>query len=227
MSGVTDCYQPPEKKLELTRRCLTVMWECRQPVSIVTKSRLILRDLDALAGLASVGAARVAVSLTTLDPHLARLMEPRASAPADRIEAIRRLSAAGVPTAVMVAPVIPGLTDREMPRILEAAAGAGASSAGYVLLRLPHQVKTLFLDWLESHYPQRARHVQSLLRQSRGGKLYDAAYSCRMKGEGEFADQIGDMFKVFRTRFGLDHPAAELSSEAFGHPQPDGQMMLF
>jgi len=227
MSGVTDPYQPIESRLRITRGCLEVMSECFQPVGIVTKNRLILRDIDLIAPLARVGAARVAVSVTTLDNRLASAMEPRASSPGERLRAIRELSDAGIEVVVMVAPIIPGLNDREIPQILEAAAEAGAVSAGYVLLRLPHQVKALFLDWLARHYPQRASHVQSLIRESRDGALYDSTYGARHRGNGPVAKQIGDLFSVFRRRWGLERSLRPLSSDYFRRPALDGQMLLF
>jgi DNA repair photolyase len=227
MSGVTDCYQPIEAKLRITRRCLEVMAECRQPVGIVTKNHLVVRDLDLLGELASFGAASVAVSITTLDRDLAMRMEPRASAPADRLKTVRELSSAGVPVAVMVAPVLPGLTDQEMPRILEAAAEAGAASAGWVMLRLPHQVKALVIDWLHRHAPDRAARVERLIRDMRGGELYDATFGTRKRGRGAHAEMISSVFRTYTRRHGLDKPGAELSSAAFRRPVLDGQMDLF
>ncbi len=169
MSGVTDPYQPVERELKITRGCLEVLAECRQAVSFITKNKLITRDLDLLTRLGEHNAARAAVSLTTLDNALAAKMEPRASSPSERLEAIRALADAGIPVTVMTAPMIPGLNDRELPALLEAAREAGAASAGYVLLRLPWQLKDLFLEWLQRHFPDRAAHVESLIRQSRGG----------------------------------------------------------
>jgi DNA repair photolyase len=227
MSGVTDCYQPIEEKLRITRGCLQVMAECRQPVSIVTKSRLILRDLDLLTTLAADRAASVAVSITTLDPSLSRRMEPRASSPAQRLKTIETLAAAGIPVSVMTAPIIAGLNDREVPSILEAASRAGARSAGWVMLRLPHQIKALFLDWLQREFPDRATHVESLIRQMRGGDLYDATWRTRQRGEGPMAEQIARVFKIFSKRYGLDRPWPGLSSKSFRPPPLQGQMPLF
>lgn len=227
MSGVTDPYQPIEKTLRLTRGCLQVMARCRQPVSFVTKNRLVQRDLDLLSELAKHNAVRVAISITTLDKALAGVMEPRAAAPAARLETVRQLREAGVPTTVLVAPIVPGLTDRETPAILEAAAEAGAQSASFVLLRLPHQVKELFLDWLKRHYPQRADHVESLIRQTRGGALYDARFGVRKRGQGPIAEQINQQFHLFARRYGLDETLPPLNSEAFAPPNLDGQMGLF
>ena len=170
----TDPYQPVERRLEITRGILEVLARCRHPATIVTKSAAVVRDLDLLVPMARQNLVRVAISVTTLDGDLARRLEPRAAAPHRRLQAIRQLREAGVPVGVMVAPIIPALTDHEIERILDAAVAAGASSAGYVLLRLPHEVKELFERWLETHAPERAAHVLSLVRQCRGGRLYDA-----------------------------------------------------
>jgi DNA repair photolyase len=227
MSGVTDPYQPLEAGLRLTRACLEVMAACRQPVSIVTKSRLIVRDIDLLAELARHHAACAALSVTTLDPELARSMEPRASRPADRLDSIRALSGAGVPVQVMVAPIIPGLNDQEIPAILEAAADAGARGAGWVLLRLPHQVKAIFLEWLQRCHPQRAARIERLVRETRNGDLYDPAFGRRQRGAGHLALQIRQTFTIFARRCGLDQPLPPLSSQAFRPPSTSGQMRLF
>lgn len=218
MSGVTDCYQPIERHLRITRGCLEVMAECRQPVGIVTKNRLVLRDLDLLQELAKHSAARVAISVTTLDNRLSAKMEPRASSPSERLATIKELSEAGVPVIAMVAPIIPGLTDKETPAILKAVKEAGAIGAGYVLLRLPHQLKQLFLDWLARHFPDRAGHVESLIRQTRSGELYDARTGIRQVGQGPIAEQIAAMFKVFTKRFGLAAPLPPLSGRSFVRP---------
>jgi DNA repair photolyase len=227
MAGVTDPYQPIERKLRITRGCLEVMARCKQPVSFVTKNRLVTRDLDLLRELAAHRVVRVAVSITTLDAALAGEMEPRAASPQHRLETVRLLTEAGVPAMVMVAPIVPGLTDHETPAILEAAAEAGAVGASYVLLRLPHQIKALFLDWLKRTRPQRADHVESLIRQTRGGELYDARFGIRQKGEGPLAAQIGQQFKVFAKRYGLARKLPALNSDAFVRPSLDGQMGLF
>ncbi len=227
MSGVTDCYQPLEAKLRITRGCLAVMAECRQPVSIITKSKLVLRDLDLLSELATHNAVSVGISITSLRNDIAMAMEPRASSPANRLKAIGELSRAGVPVMVMVAPVVPGLTDPEMPAILEAAAEAGAKSAGWVMLRLPYQIKALFLEWLQREFPERAERVESRIREMRGGNLYDAQFGTRMRGEGHHAEAIATMFKTYRKRFGLDQPIPPLSSSAFIKPNLDGQLGLF
>ncbi len=230
MSTVTDCYQPIESKLQITRRCLEVFAQCVQPVGIVTKNRLVLRDLDLLQELSVHRAACVAVSLTSLDSGLAAKMEPRASSPRDRLETIAKLSRANVPVMAMIAPVIPGLNDRELPKLLAAAAQAGAVSATYVLLRLPFQVKTLFLDWLARYFPDRAKHIEALVRGTRGGGLYDSMFGRRMKGQGEVAGQIGRVFDVFARRNGLTDSKAmmtSLSSAGFRRPAYDEQLVLF
>jgi len=227
MSGVTDPYQPIEARLGLTRRCLEVLAAARQPVSLVTKSRLVLRDLDLLQRLAEHRAVRVAVSLTTLDHRLAAKMEPRASSPADRVWAIRRLASAGVEVVAMIAPIIPAITDREVPKLLEAAADAGAQGAGYVLLRLPHQNKELFMEWLDRCFPGRRSHVESLLRQVRGGELYNAEFGQRKSGTGPYAEQIRTTFDLFARRFGLQRDLGPLNADAFRRPVDHEQMPLF
>ena len=227
MAGVTDVYQPIERDLRLTRGCLEVFAECRHPVAIVTKNRLVTRDLDLLAELARHNAARVAVSVTTLNNKLAASLEPRASSPGERLAAIGELTAAGVPVTVMVAPIIPGLTDHETPAILRAAAEHGATGAAYVLLRLPHQVKEIFLDWLRRCVPGRAAHVESLIRQTRGGNLYDPRFGRRQRGEGAVARQIGATFKLFARRHGLTCRRSELNTAAFRRPAAAGQGSLF
>jgi DNA repair photolyase len=200
----TDPYQPIERRMRVTRDILEVLARCRHPLTVITKSALVLRDLDLLADLARDGLAAVAISITTLDPDLKRVMEPQAASPRARLEAVRRLSEAGVPTGVLVAPVIPALTDHEMEGILEACASAGAQWAGYVLLRLPHEVKDLFREWLAAHYPERAEHVMSLLRQMRGGKDYDPSFGARMRGTGPLAQLLRSRFHVACRRLGLD-----------------------
>jgi DNA repair photolyase len=227
LSGVTDPYQPLEAKLKITRGCLEVMAECRQPVSVVTKSRLITRDLDLLAKLARYGAVTVAISVTTLDPGLAAVMEPRASRPADRLRAIRDLADAGIPVMMYTAPIIPGLNDRELPSLLQAASEAGAGSAHWMMIRLPHQVKTLFLDWLRTHFPDRAARIEGLIRQLHGGRLYDSRFGVRHRGRGPVADQIEATFKVFARRCGLDKPLKRPSSSAFRKPADAAQLRLF
>jgi DNA repair photolyase len=219
LSGVTDCYQPIERRLRLTRRCLEVLAEFRNPVAVITKNHLVTRDIDILKELASHSAAAVHVSITTLDSSLHRVMEPRTSSPERKLETIRELAAAGIPVGVMAAPVIPGLTDHELPGILEAAARAGARQAGYVLLRLPHAVAPLFEEWLSSHFPDRKEKVLNRIRSVRGGKLNDPRFGSRMKGEGIFAEQIAGMFAVASRRAGFDKRRVELSTSAFRNPR--------
>ena len=225
LSGNTDCYQPAERKLEITRRCLAVFAELRHPVAVITKNELVTRDIDYLQELAAHQAATVAISITTLDGELARRMEPRASHPRDRLKAVERLAAAGIPTSVMVAPVVPAITDHEIPKILEAAAAAGAQSAGYVMLRLPGAVAGLFESWLEEHFPDRKDKVMNRVREMRGGKVYDSTFGSRMRGEGIFAEQIRATFETFQRRYGLDQPRPELSTAAFR--RPGEQLSLF
>lgn len=227
MSGVTDCYQPAERRLEVTRRCLEVLAEFRNPVGVITKNELVTRDIDVLQELAAHDAAVVMLSITTLDPEVARRMEPRASHPRDRLKAIERLAAAGIPVGVMVAPVVPAITDHEMPKILEAAAAAGARTAGYVVMRLPGAVAGLFERWLEEHFPDRKDKVLNRVRDLRGGQLYDPRFGSRMRGEGLFADQIRVTFQTFKRRYGLDQPFPELSTAAFRVPGRVEQLGLF
>jgi DNA repair photolyase len=224
----TDPYQPQERKLGITRGILEVLSRCRHPVTIVTKSAAVTRDLDLLAPMATDGLAGVAISITTLDAGLARNLEPRAAAPHRRLDALRRLSAAGVPTSVLVAPIIPGLNDHELEAVLEAAAGAGASYAGYVLLRLPHELRELFTAWLEAHAPLRARHVLALIRECRGGRLNDPHFGSRMRGQGAYAELIGRRFALGKRRFGFDRARAPLRTDLFQPPVADrGQLRLF
>lgn len=228
MSGVTDAYQPVERDLGITRACLAACAERGQPVSVITKNRLVTRDIDHLVRLATLPtgcAARVAISLTTLDASLARSMEPRASSPRERLRAMRELSDAGVPVAVMTAPILPGLTDHELPQLLEAAADHGATSAGYVLLRLPWQNKDLVLEWLRRDYPGRAGAVESFIREASGGALYDARFGMRQKGSGPRAEQIRSTFELFTRRYNLATPRETLSSAGF-RPR-GGQPTLF
>jgi DNA repair photolyase len=220
MSGVTDCYQPVERRLQLTRRCLQVFAEFRNPVGIVTKSALVTRDIDILAELAKYQAAAVFLSVTTLDAELANKMEPRAAAPAARLRAIRELTAAGIPVGILMAPIIPGLNDHEAPAVLEAAAEAGALTAGYVTLRLPYSVKDVFTSWLEQHYPERKEKVLGRLREVRGGQLNDARWGVRMRGEGEWADLFATMFKLHRKRVGMREDGPALSTEHFTNGRP-------
>ena len=218
LSGVTDPYQPIERKLELTRACLEVLAGCRNPVAIITKNALVERDSDLLAEMAALNTAAVFVSITTLDAELARRMEPRTSHPGRRLEAIAKLTALGIPCGVMVAPVVPGLTDHELPAILEAASRAGARWARYIPLRLPGAVAGLFESWLEEHYPDRKGKVLSRIRSMRGGRLNDASFGSRMKGEGPFAEQISTLFESSRKRLGYLGGRTELSTEHFRRP---------
>jgi DNA repair photolyase len=226
ISGVTDCYQPVERKLKLTRRCLQVLAEFRNPVGLVTKNVLVTRDIDVLGELAKYQAAQVFISLTTLDTELRKVMEPRTSPPAARLSAIRALAQAGIPVGALIAPVIPGLTDHELPALVEAAAEAGARTAGYVILRLPHGVAPMFERWLETHFPDRKDKVLNRVRAMRGGKLYESAFGKRMRGEGIFADQIDSLFEVARRKYGLTECLPELSTAAFRKP-PGAQLDLF
>jgi len=228
LSGNTDAYQPVERRLRITRRCLEVLAEFRNPVGIVTKSYLVSRDVDLLAELASHNAAAVVLSVTTLRQDIQRVMEPRASIPSRRLGAIRVLADAGIPVGVNIAPVVPGLTDHEVPAILEAAAEAGASFAGYILLRLPYGVKDIFSTWLGQHFPERKDKVLNRVREMRGGKLYDGRYSVRGRGEGPWAKQLESLFHVHRSRLGLDRPPA-LSAASFIAPADPArpQMELF
>jgi DNA repair photolyase len=215
MSGVTDPYQPVEKKLRITRGCLEVLAEFRNPVAIITKNRLVTRDVDLLRELAAYNAAAVNISVTSLDPKLQRVLEPRTSSPEARLDAIRQLRAAGVPTGVMVAPIIPGLTDHEVPRILEACAKAGVQFAGYTIVRLPWAVASLFEHWLEEHFPDRKEKVLGRIRHLRGnGRLNNSQWHKRMTGEGIFAEQIASLFEVGCRRAGIGE-RPKLSTAAF------------
>lgn len=226
LSGVTDCYQPVERKLQLTRRCLEVLAEFRNPVGIVTKNLLVTRDVDLLQELARHKAAAVFISLTTLDANLRQVMEPRTSPPVARLGAIRTLASAGIPVGVMVAPVIPGLTDHELPAILAAAAGAGATFAGYIPVRLPLAVAPLFERWLDQHVPLKKEKVLHRIRAMRGGRLNDPRFGSRMKGEGVFAQQLAQLFNVVCRKAGLAKSGPELSTAAFRRV-PDRQLNLF
>ena len=211
----TDPYQPIEKQYRIMREILEVLEARGHPVGIVTKSALVTRDIDILSRMAERGLAKVALSVTTLDRMLARTMEPRASTPTKRLEAIRQLSDAGIPASVMVAPIIPGLTDQEMERILDSARAAGAREAGYVILRLPLEVSPIFKDWLLRHYPDRYRHVMSLIRSMRDGKDYDSEWGKRMKGAGPYAWQIGRRFEITAKRLGLNVERRTLRTDQF------------
>lgn len=228
MSGVTDAYQPIERRLGITRGCIEVLAEARNPLGIVTKNALVCRDLDLLGELARFEAVSVCLSVTTLDSTLAGTLEPRASSPNRRLQAIRTLADAGVPVGVLVAPVIPGLNDHEIPAILEAAADAGARFAGWVLLRLPGAVEPVFADWLARHAPERRKRVENRLRELRGGALSDSRFGHRMRGAGTYAEHLRGLFDLSRERLGLARRGLELSTAAFRPPRAlDGQLALF
>jgi len=217
-SGITDCYQPIERKLEITRRCLEVLVEFRNPVVIITKSHLVTRDIDLLSSLARFNAAKVVISMTTLDRDLSRRMEPRASQPDHRLQAIRLLTQAGIPTTINMAPVIPGLNDHEIAQLLQQASDAGATEAHYVLLRLPYGVKEIFPDWLEKNFPSRKNKILNQLCVSRAGQLYQADFETRMTGTGIYAEQIEKIFSVYRSKFGLNQRSTHLSTAHFQRP---------
>ena len=227
-SGVTDCYQPAEREFRLTRGCLNVAKQFRQPIGIVTKNALVTRDLDLLQPMAQLRLAHVFLSITTLDPELARDMEPRTSIPSARLRAIRMLSNAGIPVGVMVAPIIPGLNDSEIPAILEQARSAGAIAAGYILLRLPLTVEPVFLEWLERTQPLKAEKVLSRIRASRDGKLSQSQWGERMRGSGPIAEQIRGMFQAFSKKLGFLPKLPPKNTDSFRRPRPSsGQLELF
>jgi len=226
LSGVTDAYQPVERRLQLTRRCLEVLAEFRNPVIVVTKSHLVTRDLDVLSTLARHDAAAVFLSVTSLDGELCRVLEPRASQPQGRLAAIEAAARAGVPVGVLVAPVIPGLNDHEIPAILTAAAGAGARFAGYVVLRLPHAVAGLFEEWLGQHFPDKKDKILGRIRDLRGGKLNDPRFGSRMRGEGILARTIKDLFTLASRKAGIHGRGPKLSPAAFRRPG-ETQPLLF
>lgn len=224
----TDPYQPVERKLGITRELLQILAEFNLPVAITTKSALVVRDIDILQPMAAKGLARVAISLGTLDDGLARTMEPRANSPSRRLEAIRRLAAAGIPVGVLTSPLIPGLNDKDMEKVMEAAANVGATFANYVILRLPLEVRDLFVEWLERHFPLRARHVMSLVRQMRDGLDYDPDFRTRMRGTGLYADLIAQRFKIASRRFSLNLERPSMDTSLFRRPTPQtDQLALF
>lgn len=228
MSGVTDCYQPCERKFRLTRGLLEVMNEASQAVTIVTKNALVCRDIDILSQMAERNLVQVGLSVTTLDPKLGRVLEPRTSSPEARLKAIAALSSAGITVRAMLAPLIPGLTDHELPQLLEAVKAAGAGAASYILLRLPHAVAPIFQQWLVEHRPLALPRIEGLIRGARGGALYKAEFGTRMKGQGVYADHIKKTFAVFVKKLGLDGPMPELDCSQFRRPRgPDGQQRLF
>lgn len=225
LSGNTDCYQPVERRLRLTRRCLEVFREFRNPVGIITKSALVTRDIDVLADLAAVGAAHVTVSITSLDADLARRMEPRAATPERRLDAIAALSAAAIPVSVNVAPIVPGLNDSEIPVILERAAAAGAQGAAWIMVRLPKPVDQLFEEWLVRNFPDRCQRVLRRIRECRDGRISDSRFGHRMRGEGVYAEQIAALFRTAARRAGLDRPLPSLSTAAFRRPPQAGEQL--
>ncbi|MGB0581892.1 MAG: PA0069 family radical SAM protein [Limisphaerales bacterium] len=218
MSGVTDCYQPIERKLKLTRACLEVLAECRNPVGIVTKNSMVTRDLDLLKELAEHQAAAVFISLTTLDTKLRSILEPRTSPPAARLRTIRTLAEAGIPVGVMVAPVIPAINDHEIPKLIAAAAEAGATHAAFVAIRLPYANKELFDQWLEEHFPDRKEKVLNQIRSLRDGKLNSSDFGDRMRGTGNIAEQIEQMFTIASRKAGLNRRKLNLSAVSFRRP---------
>jgi len=225
MSGVTDCYQPGEREFRLTRQCLEVLAEYRNPVGLITKNRLVTRDIDILQEMAAWGGACAIVSVTTLNADLCGKLEPRASRPAARLEAIEALANAGIPVGVNAAPMIPGLTDNELPAIIKAAADAGASFASYIVVRLPGAVGGIFESWLERNYPDSRQKVMNRIAEVHGGRVSDSRFGTRMKGEGEYAQQLKALFAAAKRKTGLGgYPA--LSREHFRRPQR-GQMDLF
>jgi len=234
ISGVTDAYQPIERRLEITRKCVRVLADFGNPLSVITKNHLVTRDIDLFSELAALSAVSVNISVTTLDVDLQRKMEPRTSSPILRLKAIEALASAGIPVGVMVAPVVPGLTDHELPAILAAARDAGAQNAGFIVLRLPHGVSALFEDWLETHYPDRKAKVLGRIRDVRGGKMNDPRFGSRMRGEGEYAEQIRALFEVTSEKLGFDRTRPRLSAAGWRGPasqaatgSPPGQLTLF
>ena len=223
----TDCYQPIEREYKITRSILEVLAECGHPVTIVTKSALIERDLDLLGPMAQANLVKVFVSIGTLDREIARKLEPRAASPQRRLDVLKALSGAGVPCGVMVAALVPALNDKTMEHVLEAAAAAGATEAAYVILRLPHELKTVFKEWLAEHYPQRAEHVMSIVRQMRGGRENDPSFGTRMSGTGNYAELMQKRFHIACRRYGLNRQTREdLDSSRFRPPSPSGQLSL-
>lgn len=224
-SGVTDCYQPAERQFRLTRQCLEIALRYQQPVGIVSKNALVVRDLDLLQLLAAQNLVHVYLSITTLQPELARVMEPRTSIPAARLRAVRMLAEAGVPVGVMVAPVIPGLNDSEIPAILEQSRQAGAATANFILLRLPLTVEPVFREWLQRTQPERQELIESRVRQTRDGSMYESQWNQRMRGSGPIAEQIKQMFKLFAKKHGLDKPLPPVDCTRFQNPDAGPQQM--
>ena len=227
LGGNTDAYQPIERRYRITRQILEVLNEFNNPVGIVTKSALILRDLDILQQMAQKGLVNVAISVTSLDGKIARKMEPRAATPIKRLQALEVLAASGIPTTVMVAPIVPAINDSEIEAILKAAKAAGAEEAGYIILRLPHELKDMFREWLHSEFPDRAKHVISLLKSMREGKDYDPSFGKRLKGVGPYAWSIGRRFEIMAKRLGLNEIERDLRTDLFQRPpQPGDQLTL-
>jgi DNA repair photolyase len=230
LSGNTDCYQPAERRLKITRQCLEVLRDFRNPVTIITKNHLVTRDIDILSEMAALNLIRVSISITSLDPGLTAMLEPRTSRPQRRLDAIRQLNDAGITTAVMTAPMIPALNDHEMPALLMAAREAGATRAGYTILRLPLAVRPLFTDWLDRHYPDRKEKILNRVRDMRGGKLNRSEFISRMKGEGNYAEQISSMFRIHTARLGLNTERVPVETGHFRIPavyRKDRQTNLF
>ena len=228
MSGVTDCYQPVERQFRLTRACLEVASQFGQPISLITKNALVTRDIDILADMAQRNLTRVAISLTSLDQSLTRVLEPRTSSPDARLRTMRELSAAGIPVTVMTAPVIPGLNDSEIPALLQAAAEHGATYAGYVLLRLPLTVRPVFLHWLAQHVPSRQAKIEQLIEQTRGGAHNQSKFGERMRGTGAIAEHLNNTFKVFALKAGLQRKPPPLDCSQFAvAAAADRQLWLF
>jgi DNA repair photolyase len=230
LSGNTDCYQPAERRLRITRQCLEVLRDFRNPVTIITKNHLVTRDIDILSEMAALNLVRVSISITSLDAGLTAILEPRTSRPQRRLDAIRQLSEAGITTAVMTAPLIPALNDHEMPALLSAAREAGAARAGYTILRLPLAVRPLFTDWLDRHYPDRKEKILNRVRDMRGGKLNRSEFISRMKGEGNYAEQISTLFRIHAARLGLNTDRVPIDTDHFRIPaayRKDRQTNLF
>lgn len=225
-SGITDPYQPQEKHLKITRGCLEVLRDFKNPAGIITKNYMVTRDIDILQDMARDNTIVVNMSITTMDSDLARRMEPRTSRPGLRFKAIEELSKAGIPVGIMMGPVIPGLTDQEIPSILKAASDAGARNANYTMLRLPYGVKDLFQDWLAEHYPNRVNKILNRVRDMRGGRLNDSEFGLRMRGQGVFADQVATLFTLYKKKYGLNRPAG-LSIHGFDRGARDNQYRLF
>jgi DNA repair photolyase len=220
MSGITDCYQPVEKHLKITRSCLEVLAEFKNPVGIITKSHLVVRDKDILQELAKDNAVQVFISITSLDPNLSKILEPRASLPRLRLSTINELSKAGIPVGVMVAPIIPALNDTEIPALLKAAKENGATRAGFTVMRLPYAVKDLFRDWLKKHFPDRAQKILNRIISMRGGHLNNPHFRSRMRGHGIYAEEIAQLFSLYVKKLGLNRTSSTLSTQAFHRPDP-------